>query len=108
MTQLTTANGRAGDRTLRIVMWLDAFLSVAFVAAGIVAAPLVAALGLPAAARLAVGIVTLVAGALLAMFGAITAVVLMARMRRGDVTLPQQLWLPLPPAMRPAEYRRAS
>ena len=103
---MTTGTARYGDRTLRIVMWLDAFLSVAFVAVGLVAAPVLAALGVTGTARLAVGVAALVAGVLLAAFGAITAVVLAARMQRGNQGLPDRLWLPLPPGMRPPEYRR--
>lgn len=103
---MTPATSRPGDRTLRIVMWLDAFLSVTFVAAGLVAVPVLAALRVAGAARLAVGLVALVAGVLLAGFGAVTAVVLALRIRRGDHTLPTELWLPLPPVMRPPEYRR--
>lgn len=104
---MTPVTSRRGDRTLRIVMWLDAFLSVTFVAAGLVAAPVLAVLHVAGTARLVIGLVALVAGVLLAGFGAVTAVVLALRMRRGDHTLPSRLWLPLPPAMRPPEYRRA-
>ena len=83
-------------------MWLDAFLSVAFVAAGLVAAPTLAVLGVPDGARLAVGLIALVSAVLLATFGAITAVVLCLRMRDGDTTLPVGLWLRYRPRCAPS------
>ncbi len=90
------------ERTVRVVMWMDAFLSVALVAVCIVAAPLVATLGVPDAFVLALGIMAIVCAALLAAFGAITAVALMIRMRSGQYLLPPRLRLPLPPGMRPS------
>ncbi len=95
-------NRRRYDRTLRTVMWLDAFLSLAMVIAAIVAVPVVAGLGVPHAVVRAVGITSIVCGVLLAGFGAITAVVLMVRMREGNYLLPKDLRLPLPAPMRPA------
>lgn len=95
-------NRRRYDRTIRTVMWLDAFLSLAMVGAAIVAVPVVAGAGLPHAVVRCVGIVSIVCGVLLAAFGAITAVVLMLRMRDGDFLLPRELRLPLPRPMRPA------
>lgn len=90
------------ERTLRAVMWLDAFLSVALVAVCLVATPIVATLGVPAAVVLTVGITAIVCAVLLAAFGAITAVALMIRMRDGHYLLPVRLRLPLPPGMRPS------
>lgn len=92
------------DRTLRVVMWADAFLSVTIVAVGVVASPVVALLGVPPAIRFPIAVVTIVCAVLLAAFGAITAVVLMLRMHRGQYQLPARLWLPLPPGLRPPMY----
>lgn len=89
------------DGTLRVVMWLDAFWSVAFVVAGVAAVPVVAVVALPPAVRLTVGVLALVAGVFLAACGAITAVLLMARMRDGHYDPPVRLRLPLPAPMRP-------
>lgn len=89
------------ERTLRTVMWMDAFLSVAMVVVCIVATPVVATLGVPHELQIAVGVASAVCAVLLAAFGAITAVVLMVRMRGGDFLLPSRLRLPLPGPMRP-------
>jgi hypothetical protein len=89
------------DTTLRVVMWLDAFWSVAFVLAALLAVPVSATIHAPGAARLVAGVVALVAAILLAACGAVTAVLLMARMRDGDYDLPVGLRLPLPRSMRP-------
>lgn len=89
------------DRTVRTVMWLDAFLSVAFVVVGIVASPVVASVGVPPPITFAVAAAAIVCAILLAAFGAITAVLLMLRMRGGQFFLPEHLRLPLPPGMRP-------
>ena len=94
--------GRRYDRTIRTVMWLDAFLSLAMVVAALLAVPLVAGLGMPHSIVRSVGIASIVCGILLAAFGAITAVVLMVRMRKGDYLLPHNLRLPLPGPMRPS------
>lgn len=94
------------DRTLRVVMWSDAFLSVALVAVGLVASPVVALLGVPSAIRFSVAVAAIVCAGLLAAFGAITAVVIMLRLHRGVHQLPARLWLPLPPGMQPAMYTR--
>ena len=92
------------DRTLRVVMWLDAFLSLAMVAvcllAGAVAAPL-ATVGVPRALATALVVTAIVSAALLAAFGAVTAVALMIRMSGGQFGLPPGLRLPLPRVMRP-------
>lgn len=92
---------RQFDRTLRVVMWSDAFLSVALVLVCVVASPVVATVGVPAWLRPALGATVIVCAALLAAFGAVTAVVLMLRMRAGDYLLPRRLRLPLPRPMRP-------
>ncbi|MGH8860322.1 MAG: hypothetical protein ACRDVG_03650 [Jatrophihabitantaceae bacterium] len=89
------------DRTVRIVMWLDAFLSVALVVVCLIAAPVVAALGVPHRILTALGLAAIVCAVLLAAFGAITAVLLMLRMNTGQYLLPRNLRLPLPPGMRP-------
>jgi hypothetical protein len=89
------------ERTLRTVMWMDAFLSVAMVVVCIVATPVVATVGVPRVAQTAVGVASAVIAVLLAAFGAITAVVLMVRMRDGNFLLPPRLRLPLPGPMRP-------
>lgn len=99
-----TPTAQRFDRTLRVVMWSDAFLSVALVAVGLVASPVVALLGMPRAILFPVAVATIACAVLLAAFGAITAVVLMARMRRGEFGLPARLWLPLPPGMQPPMY----
>lgn len=89
------------DRTLRSVMWMDAFLSVAMVAICLVATPVVATVGVPDAVVQAVGMASIVSAVLLAAFGAITAVALMLRMAQGDFSLPRNLRVPLPPGMNP-------
>jgi hypothetical protein len=91
----------AYDRTLRVVMWWDAFLSVALAAVCMVASPVVAVLGLPPGALFGLGVTALVLCGLLAAFGAITGVILMLRMRAGQYLLPTRLHLPLPPGMDP-------
>ena len=90
------------DRTLRTVMWLDAFLSVGLVAVGLLACPLLATVGVPAGLRFALGLGVIVCAVLLAAFGAITAVIIMMRMRAGQYLLPIGLRLPLPRPMRPS------
>lgn len=98
---MTAGTAERFDRTVRTVMWMDAFLSVAMVAVCVVAAPLVAVTGAPHAVRLAVGLGSIVCAVLLAAFGAVTAVLLMMRMHEGNYLLPRKLYLPLPPGMRP-------
>ena len=95
------------DRTLRSVMWMDAFLSVAMVVVCVIAAPVVATLGMPHQVVTAVGVAAIVSAVLLAAFGAITAVALMLRMSAGDFSLPPQLRVPLPRGMNPiAEWEQ--
>lgn len=89
------------DRTLRAVMWMDAFLSVALVVVCVIASPIVATLGVPRGMLVALGLGAVVCAALLAAFGAITAALLMTRMHAGQYLLPVGLRLPLPSAMRP-------
>lgn len=89
------------DRTLRAVMWLDAFLSVALVVVCVLASPIVATVGVADRARLALAVAAMTCAVLLAAFGAITAIVLMLRMQAGQYLLPDGLRLPLPAPMRP-------
>jgi hypothetical protein len=95
------SSGRSFDRTLRVVMWMDAFLSVALVVVSFFAVPIVATVGVPQRIVFAVGLVSIVSAVLLAAFGAITAVALMRRMYAGNYLLPPDLRLPLPSGMRP-------
>lgn len=90
------------DRTLRAVMWTDAFLSAAVAVLAAVASPIVAAVGLPAGARLSLAAVALGCAGLLAACGAVTAVLLAVRMQQGYYGLPAGLRLPLPKVMRPS------
>jgi ABC-type transport system involved in cytochrome c biogenesis permease component len=98
---MTTTPVRRFDRTVRTVMWLDAFLSLAMVGVAVVVAPVAALLHVSHGIVFAIGLVSIVSGVLLAAFGAVTAVALMLRMRRGDYLLPARLRLPLPLPMRP-------
>src|SRR3954468_18054180 len=91
----------AYDRTVRSVMWMDAFLSVAMVVVCVLTAPLVALVGVPAGVQAFVGVSAIVCAVLLAAFGAITAVLLMLRVVSGVYFRPDALRLPLPPGMRP-------
>ena len=89
------------DRTLRVVMWLDAFLSAALAVLGVVVSPVVAVVGVPHGVVFGLGVVAIGCALLLASFGAITAGLLIARMRAGQYQMPPRLRLPLPAAMRP-------
>jgi hypothetical protein len=89
------------DRTLRAVMWLDAFLSAAVAVLSLIASPIVAAVGLPHAAVMGVGLAAIISAAVLAACGAVTGVLLMLRMQAGQYALPMRLRLPLPAVMRP-------
>ena len=89
------------DRTLRAVMWMDAFLSAAVVVIGVIASPVVAVLGVPRSMIFALGVATIACAVLLAAFGAITGVLLMVRLCAGEYLLPARLRLPLPEPMRP-------
>ena len=90
------------DLTIRVVMWLDAFWSVAFVAAAPVAAA-IAIIWTPSEVPETVVVSTFVSAAGLALCGAITGVLLIARMQRGHYYLPDNLRLPLPAFMRPLD-----
>jgi hypothetical protein len=92
---------RQFDRLLRVVMWLDAFLSAALAVLGVIASPIVAAVGLPHGAVFGLGVAAIGAALLLASFGAITAGLLIVRMRAGQYQMPPRLRLPLPAGMRP-------
>jgi hypothetical protein len=93
-------NGSRYDGTLRAVMWLDAFWSVAFVLAALAAA-VVAVVWAPADVPAALVVATFVSTVVLALCGAVTGVLLMARMNDGNFYLPDGLTLPLPGFMRP-------
>ncbi len=83
-------------------MWMDAFLSMALVVVSVIASPIVATLGVPSGFVLGIGLSAIVCAVLLASFGAITAVLIMLRLRAGVYLLPVDLRLPLPAPMRPA------
>ncbi len=88
------------DAGLRVVIWTDALLSAAVTLVA-VASPVVIVLPLPPPATAVVGIAVLAAALVLAGLGAVTAVLLVARMRAGHGHIPRDLRLPLPAAMRP-------
>jgi hypothetical protein len=89
------------DRTLRVVMWLDAFWSVAAVLVSVLGSLVVGLLGMPHSAHLAVGITSLVAAVFLAACGLATGVLLMLRMNAGEYTMPTAMHVPLPREMHP-------
>jgi hypothetical protein len=89
------------DRTLRMVMWLDAFLSAALAVVCVLVSPILAVVGVPAGVLPAVGITAAVLAMLLAALGAVTAAAFARRLRTGDYLMPVRLKLPLPAAMRP-------
>ena len=89
------------DGTLRVVMWLDAFWSVAAVLVSVVGSLAVGLLGLPHAAHLAVGLTSLVAAVFLGACGLVTGVLLMLRMNAGTYTMPRAMHVPLPRGMHP-------
>lgn len=86
-------------------MWLDAFLSAALAVLGVIASPIVAAVGLPHGVVFGLGVAAIGTALLLASFGAITAGLLIVRMRAGQYQLPPRLRLPLPAGMRPPTTR---
>lgn len=98
---MTKSSARQFDRTLRTVMWLDAFLSAALAVLCVIASPIVATVGVPHRILSALGFATIACALLLAAFGAITGIVLIRRMRSGQYLLPGGLRLPLPAGMRP-------
>lgn len=89
------------DRTLRVVMWLDAFLSAALALICVIASPVLAVFGLPHAVVLPLGLAAIGCAVLLAGFGAVTFVLIGRRMTTGQYRLPSALRLPLPAGMRP-------
>lgn len=89
------------DRILRVIMWLDAFWSVAFALVALLALPAVAVVDVPDGARQAIGIVAIVLAVFLALCGAITGIVLISRMRHGAYHLPSGMRVPLPRFMHP-------
>ena len=89
------------DRSLRIVMWWDAFLSAAAAVLAVIVSPVVAVLGVPPGARTALGIAVLVLAGVLAACGAVTAVLLARRMVARQYLMPAALRTPLPAAMVP-------
>lgn len=82
-------------------MWLDAFLSAALAVLGVVVSPVVAVVGVPRGVVFGLGVGAIGCALLLASFGAITAGLLIVRMRAGQYQMPPRLRLPLPAAMRP-------
>jgi len=101
MRQGSAKNVIRFDGTLRAVMWMDAFLSIALTLVCMIASPVVATLGLPREVVVVLGVALIGCAVLLAAFGAITAVLIMLRMRAGQCLLPAGLRLPLPAGMRP-------
>jgi hypothetical protein len=91
----------AYDDALRLVMWWDAFLSLAVALLAIVALPAVMLSDLPRSTVVVVGTTTILAAVFLAACGVVTAVLIGLRLRRGDGRLPARLRLPLPGFMRP-------
>ena len=89
------------DGTLRVVMWLDAFWSVAATLVAVLGTALVALLGLPDGAHHAVGVTAIVAAVFLALCGAVTGVLLLLRMNAGHYTMPPGMRVPLPRGMHP-------
>jgi hypothetical protein len=89
------------DRTLRAVMWTDALLSAALAIVCLVASPVVAVLGVPQRVLATLAVTAVGLAALLAGCGAITALLIVLRMRRGHYLLPERLRLPFPAVMRP-------
>jgi hypothetical protein len=88
------------DAGLRAVIWTDALLSAALALVAVLS-PVMIVFPLPSAATTAIGVVVLAAALVLAGLGAVTAVLLGARMRAGHGHIPPGLRLPLPAAMRP-------
>ena len=91
----------AYDRSLRAVMWWDAFLSLEVALLAIVALPIVMLADLPRSSAIVVGVAAILAAVVLAACGAVTAVLIGLRMRLGDDYLPTRMRLPLPAWMRP-------
>jgi hypothetical protein len=88
------------DRTVRVVIWLDALLSALLALLCVVASPVVATLGVPRGSGLVLAVALIGCAVVLAAFGAVTAVLLSLRMRDGGYDL-AKVRLPLPAIMRP-------
>jgi hypothetical protein len=95
------------DRSLRAVMWWDAFLSLEVALLAIVALPIVVLADLPRSVTVGVGVAAILAAIVLAACGIVTAVLIGLRMRLGDDYLPASLRLPLPAWMRPTLQDRS-
>ena len=91
----------AFDRSLRAVMWWDAFLSLEVALLAIVALPIVMLADLPRSIAVGVGVAAIVSAIVLAACGVVTAILIGVRLRRGEDLLPSSLRLPLPAWMRP-------
>ncbi len=85
-----------------MIIWSDLFLSVTFVGICVVPAPVMAVVGVPDSARPVLAIGVFVCAVLLGGFGGVAALMMMARLRRGDVHVPASQRYPLPAGMRPA------
>lgn len=95
------------DRSLRVVMWLDAGLSLVVAVGCLVAVPVVATAGVPDGLQLALGLGAAGCAAVLAALGIVTAVLIGERVAAGDYAIPEGLRLPLPRFMRPTFHRDA-
>ena len=91
----------AYDRSLRAVMWWDAFLSLEAALLAIVALPVVMLADVPRSIAVGVGVAAIVSAIVLAACGVVTAILIGLRMRRGEDLLPSSLRLPLPAWTRP-------
>lgn len=91
-----------------MIIWSDLFLSVVFVGVCVAGAPVLAVVGMPNSARPVLAIGTLVFAVLLGGFGGVAALMMMARLRRGDVHVPARQRYPLPAGMRPVEVATRS
>lgn len=89
------------DKALSVVMWWDAFLSLAVALLAIVALPAVMFADVPRSVVIGVGVAAILAAVFLAGCGVVTAVLIGLRLRDGDDRLPEHLRLPLPRWMRP-------
>jgi hypothetical protein len=92
---------RRYDRTLRVVMWLDALLSLAVVLVCLFALPAIVMLDVSGGPATSIGITVIALSVLLAGLGSVTGVALALRMNAGDFTLPAHLRLPLPAPLHP-------
>jgi hypothetical protein len=88
-----------GDRLLCAVMVLDTVTSAAMVVITLATTPVLVLAGAPPGLLWAVGVVLVVLAVALAAMGAVTAGILMRSPARGNVELPDGLWLPLPKAL---------